>query len=166
MTREHMVGIISDTHDHRRAIAEAVSVFNDAGCSLVVHAGDIVAPFTIRELGKLEGRFLGVFGNNDGEKKGLSEAFASIGTLHEPPYEFLHSGARFVLMHAPDTLELAIERRDVDVIVYGHTHEVDIRPGRPLVINPGECCFWLSGRATVALLDLSTRRTELVDLEL
>jgi hypothetical protein len=165
MIREHMVGIISDTHDHRQAIRRAVSVFNDAGCALVVHAGDIIAPFTVREFEKLEGRFVGVFGNNDGEKKGLAELFARIGSLHEPPWEFVHFGKRFALMHAPVTLDRYLAREDVDVIVYGHIHKVDLRPGKPLVINPGECCSWLTDRFTAALLDLSTMHAEILDLD-
>ena len=165
MKREHMVGVISDTHDHRLAIRKAVSVFNDAGCALVVHAGDIVAPFTVREFGKLAGRFIGVFGNNDGEKTGLSTAFAKIGSLHEPPHEFVYFGKRFVLMHAPDMLDTFLNRGDVDVVVYGHTHALDIRPGKPFVINPGECCSWLTGRSTVVLLDLSSLQTEVIDLD-
>jgi hypothetical protein len=166
MTKEHMVGIMSDTHDHRDGIRRAVSTFNEAGCALVVHAGDIIAPFTVREFGRLEGRFIGVYGNNDGERRGLEEQFARIGSLHRPPHEFVHFGRRFVLMHAPASLDRFLTRDDVDVIVYGHTHAIDMRPGRPLVINPGECCSWLSGRSTVVLLDLSTMQPEVIDLDI
>jgi hypothetical protein len=34
-----------------------------------------------------------------------------------------------------------------DVIIYGHTHEVDIRIGSPLIINPGEAGGWLKGKS-------------------
>ena len=156
---------MSDSHDDRKAIIKAVDLFNHAGCSLVIHAGDYVAPFTIREFGKLEARFIGVFGNNDGEKKGLATQFSKIGSLYEPPHEFDYSGKRFVVMHDPVNLDTFVSRDDIDVIVYGHLHEVDIRPGRPLVINPGESCSWLTGISTVVLLDLLTMETEIVDLK-
>jgi len=29
--------------------------------------------------------------------------------------------------------------RESDVLVVGHTHDAEIRAGRPLVVNPGEC---------------------------
>jgi len=53
---------------------------------------------------------------------------------------------------------------DIDFIVYGHLHKIDIRYGKPLVINPGECCSWLTGRSTVVLLDISDMNAELIDL--
>lgn len=164
MLKDNMVGIISDTHDNRSSITKAVDVFNNAGCSLVIHAGDYIAPFTIREFEKINGDFLGIFGNNDGERKGLSKQFSRIGALYEPPYEFTRYGRRFVVMHEPDYLERYMTHDDVDVIIYGHLHEIDIRPGKPLVINPGECCSWLTDRSTVVLLDLDEMKTELVDL--
>jgi len=164
MAAQNIVGIISDTHDHRESIRKAVARFNKAGCSLVIHAGDYVAPFTIREFEKLTCPLIGVFGNNDGERKGLTAQFARIGSLHEPPYEFERDGFTFAVMHDPEHLDRFLARDDVDVIVYGHLHEIDIRPGKPLVINPGECCSWLTGRSTLVLLDLSTMEPEVVDL--
>ncbi len=164
MLKENIVGIISDSHDHRTNIRKAVSEFNKAGCSLVVHGGDFIAPFTAREFGKLACPLIGVFGNNDGEKNGLTKLYSSIGNLHEPPYEFVHSGKRFAVMHEPDYLDKYLERKDMDVVVYGHLHEIDIRPGKPLVVNPGESCSWLTERSTIVLLDLLTMNTELLDL--
>jgi len=159
-----LVGIISDSHDNRPAIRKAVEEFNRSSCSLVIHAGDFIAPFTIREFEKLNAPFIGVFGNNDGERKGLAAQFSKIGSIHEPPFEFDHSGKRFVVMHDPDYLEESLGRDDVDVIVYGHLHRIDIRDGRPMVINPGESCSWLTGRSTVVKLDLSEMHAVLVDL--
>ncbi len=165
MLKDNIVGIISDTHDNRASIKKAVYVFNNAGCSLVVHAGDYVAPFTIREFERIEGDFQGVFGNNDGEKKGLGKQFSRIGAIYEPPHEFCHDGKRFVVMHEPDYLERCMKNENMDVIIYGHTHEIDVRPGKPLVINPGECCSWLTGRSTVVLLDIHGMSVELIELE-
>ena len=92
MLKENMIGIISDTQDNRSSIRKAVEVFNHAGCSLVVHAGDYIAPFTFKEFVSLEGDFLGVFGNNDGERKGLIKQFSQIGALYQPPHEFAYNG--------------------------------------------------------------------------
>jgi predicted phosphodiesterase len=38
-----MIGILSDTHDNLTRVREAVRLFNDAGCDLVVHARDFIA---------------------------------------------------------------------------------------------------------------------------
>ena len=166
MLHENMVGIISDTHDNRFSINRAVEVFNNAGCSLVIHAGDYIAPFTVREFEKLNAKFIGVFGNNDGEKKGLREKFEKIGKITKPPFEFSYNSKKFVVMHEPYYLEQYLGYDDLDVIVYGHVHKIDIRPGKPMVINPGECCSWLTDRSTVVLLDLLNMNTQLVDLSI
>ncbi len=164
MSETMKIGIISDSHDNRDAIHRAVELFNGTGCSLVIHAGDYVAPFTVREFGRLNCPFVGVYGNNDGERTGLEAQYAKIGAIHKAPHEFEYAGRCFVLMHEPYYLDDSLARDDVDVVIYGHTHKVDIRPGKPLVINPGESCSWLSGQSTVVLLDPETLNTELVDL--
>jgi hypothetical protein len=69
-------------------------------------------------------------------------------------------------MHEPFFLDEYLAHTDVDVIIYGHTHQVDIRPGKPLVINPGECCSWLTGRSTIVLLDLASMDARLIDLRM
>ena len=52
-----------------------------------------------------------------------------------------------------------------DVVVHGHTHKAEIRQeGETLVVNPGEVCRYLSGRATIALLDTDKQRAEIVEL--
>jgi uncharacterized protein len=166
MIKDNIIGIISDTHDHRKAISLAVDAFNQAGCSLVIHAGDFVAPFTSYDFSRLKGKFAGVYGNNDGEKRGLREQFKDIGVIKEPPLELTHHGKKIVVMHEPVHLKKYLTRDDIDVIIYGHIHKVDIRPGKPLVINPGECCSWLTGHSTVVVLDLDTMRSEVIELKL
>jgi len=158
------IGILSDSHDNRDGIRLAVEAFNTAGCGHVLHAGDFIAPFTAREFSKLACPLIGVYGNNDGERKGLAAQFSKFGELHTGPYEFTLAGLRIVLMHEPDNLDSFAARSDVDLVVYGHLHEVDIRPGKPLIINPGECCSWLSGKSTIVMLDPVTLEPELVTL--
>ncbi len=165
MGNTSLIGIISDTHDNRASIRKAVEVFNTHGCSLVIHAGDYVAPFTVREFGKLNCPLIGVFGNNDGEIKGLKEHFSKIGSLFEAPYQFTHCNRKFAVMHEPFYLDKYIVQNDVDVVIYGHTHEIDVRHEEPMVINPGECCSWLTGRSTVVLLDCTTLEEKVIDLE-
>jgi len=58
-----MIGLMSDSHDNLIAINKAISLFNQVDCSLVIHAGDIIAPFAARELRKLKCPVKAVFGN-------------------------------------------------------------------------------------------------------
>lgn len=67
-----ILGILADTHDNLPKIEKAVKLFNKNKVDFVLHAGDFVAPFAISALKGLSCGWQGVFGNNDGEKEGLS----------------------------------------------------------------------------------------------
>lgn len=152
------LGIMSDSHDNIPLIARAVALFNREKVDLVLHAGDFVAPFTNMEFRKLGARLVGVFGNNDGDRPYLLNRFADIGEL-QGDFRELEVGRRsIVVMHEPKFLESLTRASHYDLVVYGHTHKVDIRQGKPLVINPGECGGWLYGASTVVTLDLETMR--------
>ncbi|MCX8044688.1 MAG: metallophosphoesterase [Desulfobacterota bacterium] len=159
------VGIISDTHDNRIQIKRAVELFNRFGVCCVLHAGDLISPFTAHDFKQLACPLEMVFGNNDGERLGLVSAFQGSGTLLPGPRTILVHGKTFVLMHEPGCLDQITQARDIDVVIYGHTHDIDIRPGHPLVINPGEAGRWLRGTSTVVLLDLVTMKPEVVHLD-
>jgi putative phosphoesterase len=135
------------------AIAKAVALFNREGVERALHAGDIISPITAKEFVKLKMPLIAVFGNNDGEKLFLKEKFKGIGEIHERKWEGELGGKKILLIHAPDMLD-ALDRSGVyDIIVYGHTHETVVRKGKSLVVNPGECCGWITGRCTAAILD-------------
>jgi len=158
------IGILSDSHDHLARLAQAVAVFNEEAVGLVLHAGDFVSPTTARELGRLRAPLVGVFGNNDGDRLFLTKAFAGVGTLHAGPHELEVGGRRVVLMHEPRCLEALVESGAYALVVFGHTHDALVREGRTLVVNPGECGGWLSGRATVAVVDAKDLQARLIEL--
>jgi putative phosphoesterase len=105
-----------------------------------------------------------VYGNNDGEKIGLDNAFKELGTLLPGPRIFSYNGKSFFLTHEHVTVDAIRTSQSIDVIVYGHTHEVDIRKGKPLVVNPGEAGGWLKGKATIAVLDTVTMEVDIIEL--
>jgi putative phosphoesterase len=69
-----------------------------------------------------------------------------------------------LMLHEPDEVDALAQSGVYDVIFYGHTHQIDIRKGETLVINPGEACGWTTGRETVGILDLDAMDVEIVDL--
>ncbi len=159
-----MVGIIADTHDNRRAISKAVEVFNQIGVGMVFHAGDLISPFTADDFSRLKCKMTIVFGNNDGERIGLHHTFSKLGTIGKGPKKCEFHGKRFVLMHEPTCIDELSTGKQTDVIIYGHTHETDIRKGDTLIINPGEAGQWVTGRSTIVLLDLITMEAEIEDI--
>lgn len=148
-----IIGIISDTHDNLPQIEKAVKLFNREKVGFVLHAGDFIAPFTIDKLKKLSCEWLGVFGNNDGEKKGLRAK--SEGRIRNPPLRVKLSGSKITVIHDRDTIDL--EKEKADLIIFGHSHKVEFgKKYGKLIINPGECSGWISGKPTVAVVDLET----------
>ena len=164
MGKAHLVGLITDTHDNKHAIEKAVALFQARDVGLVLHGGDYIAPFNARWMAELGVRFIGVFGNNDGEKFGLRAQFEALGPIHRAPYAFEYEGKRILMLHEPDEVDALAASGAYDVIFYGHTHEIDLRTGATLVVNPGEACGWTTSRETVGLLDLTAMAVEIVDL--
>jgi hypothetical protein len=164
MNNPHLIGLITDTHDNKESVEKAVTLFNERDLGLVLHGGDYIAPFNAKWMAGLRMPFMGVFGNNDGERFGLRTQFESLGPIHRAPFSFEHHGKRMLLLHEPDEVDALASSGKFDVILYGHTHKIDLRNGPPLVVNPGEAGGWVTGRCTVGILNLDSMCTEIVDL--
>lgn len=145
---------MSDSHDHMDAIKAAVNVFNSSGVDLVIHAGDLIAPFTVNEFKNLQSPLEAIYGNNDGERRMLHTVFKDLCVLDDFK-ELEVNGRRIAVIHG--TTEALVDAlRDsgkYDVVIRGHTHQMKVIEGKTMVINPGETCGYLSGEKTVILLD-------------
>jgi putative phosphoesterase len=159
-----LVGIISDSHDDMDSIKKAVELFNGRGVSQVLHAGDLISPFTFEVLGDLMCPFAGIFGNNDGDKLLLNEK--SGGRLKNQPFTTTVDGRKAVLVHEPSSVEALAASGLYEIVIYGHTHTPEERMvGDTLVINPGKAARLHKGRSTVALLETEDMRVEVIDLQ-
>jgi hypothetical protein len=144
------IGVISDTHDNLPAIDAAIRRFREAGVETILHGGDFVAPFALKRILQARLPVVGVFGNCDGERAGLAQLLPD---LADGPRRLELGGKKITLVH--NAARLTHEDLEAaDILVSGHTHEpkVERQEGR-LVVNPGECGGWLTGRCTVALVD-------------
>lgn len=158
-----LVGILADTHDNLDTLRRALDDFRRRGVEHILHAGDWVAPFTVRELGASGIPFEGVFGNNDGDRILLSSA--SGGRIHRPGHAAEVGGRRVLLLHEPDNVEELAGSGRFDVIIHGHDHRPAVSSiGSTLVLDPGEACGWVSGRPTAALLETEALDTEILEL--
>ena len=160
-----LIGIFADSHDHLDNIRRAVEVFNEAGCGLVVFAGDLVSSFAVPPLRQLKCRVIACFGDNEGNKPGVTAGMRIIGTIGEPPFGFkTPDGCRILVTHMDRSLR-GIDG-EFDVAIYAHTHKPSVtrdERGR-LFINPGETSGWSFGNPTVALLETSTSEVRIVPL--
>ncbi len=157
------IAVLSDTHDRLPAIEAALAHFAAVGVSAVLHPGDIVAPFAARLLAHGPAPLHVTYGNNDGGRHGLKQVLPQI---QDGPLLLKLEGRRVLLHHALDwCAPEQIER--ADIVVTGHTHQPTIeRHAGRLFVNPGECCGWVTGRATIAVIDPDNLEAELVEIPL
>ncbi len=151
-----LIGIVTDSHDHHTNVLKAVEILKDNNVDVVLHAGDIISPFTANAFKEAApARLIAVYGNNDGEKMHLKSTIIGMGgEIHEYSYKGELAGKSFYMTHVPDSIEEVIKSQAYDVVVYGHTHKQDIRQeGKTLVINPGELTDWITGSSSLVLLD-------------
>jgi len=119
-----IIGILADTHDDMAAIKKAVEIFNAENVSRVIHAGDIVSPFTFEAFRELQCGMCGVFGNNDGDRLLLRQK--SEGAFSPQPLILTLHGRRTVVVHEPDLVDALADSGHFDLVVYGHTHRSDL----------------------------------------
>lgn len=159
-----LIGVISDTHDRLPTIERALDSFRRRGVEAVIHPGDLVAPFAAKCLKTIQDScpLYVLYGNNDGERRGLREV---LGQIQDGPLRLELGGRRVLVHHFIDWCVPAL-RDWAELIITGHTHEVvnQQQDGR-LLLNPGECCGWVGGRCTVALLQTDDLSAEIVELE-
>lgn len=159
------IGIISDTHDHIENIQKAVRIFKEQECRFVLHLGDFVNPMSIRLFKGV--KLIAVFGNNDGDKFRLIDAFAQIkGEIRGDFYEFEQDELKIAMYHGTDLSikDALIECGRYDILLYGHTHQLEKKMvGSTLALNPGTA-HGFGKQATIAVLDTNTKQVEIINL--
>ena len=161
------IGLMSDTHDRIDAVERAIDFFNRTGVEHVLHAGDLVSPFVAPKFAKLRAKLYYIWGNNEGDREFVRVKFGELGVKPLGNFAALElDGRRIALVHGTHEgiVEALSKSGSFDVVVRGHTHRAEIREEKTLLVNPGEVCGYMSGRQTVALLDLAELRAEILGL--
>lgn len=155
------IGILSDTHDNIPKIKKALAAFTARKCEAIIHAGDIVSPFAAKALRATKLPIYAVYGNNDGERKGLADLLPGI---CDGPRTIELDGKKIVIAHSTVQVPDAV-KAGADLVVVGHTHVAGIERAKPLVLNPGECGGWLYGKHSIAVLDTARLAIEEIVLD-
>lgn len=130
------IGLVSDTHRSSRNSRPLPAALLDGleGCDLILHAGDVNAPWVLNALARIA-PVRAVVGNNDEPQLGQSlplECFfrvgdTTLGLMHG------HHPRMTARQHTLDRM-----RGIVDVAVYGHSHVPEIAEyDGLLMVNPG-----------------------------
>jgi len=157
------IGVISDTHDRLPTFRRAIELFKRLKVDAVFHAGDYIAPFAAQLIAPdvLPMPLHCIYGNNDGEKSGLKSVLPN---LVDGPLTVKLDDKTIVMHHFIDWLKPE-DIAPADIVITGHTHQVvnEEKDGK-LFLNPGECCGWVYDRCTVALLDTTQMKADIVEV--
>lgn len=158
------IGIMADTHDNQEAVEEAVDFFNSGKIEQVLHAGDLVSPFTATKFEDLEGTLHFVWGNNEGARHHIRLNMQDIGANIYGDFASLEfDGCKIAMLHGENEkiVEALAESDSYDVVVRGHTHNPGMESGGK-VVNPGPASGYLSNSRTVAVLDTEDSKVEII----
>jgi len=166
-----MLGVISDTHDDLNSIRAALEVFSKEKVESIIHLGDLISPFALRELAKWQGRIDLLWGNNEGEAL-VAKLGIELGLkVHTSPVELSLFDREILAFHGFGSLSLTekvarvlADCGEYDVVLFGHTHSPVVEKRGSLLVNPGEASGKLTGRKTAALVDLENLEAEIVEL--
>ncbi len=161
------IAIMSDSHDNIWKLEKALPHL--LGAEVVLHCGDLIAPFMLIRLIKGSGGkpVHVVWGNNDGDKVLLGEVAASAENihLHGEFAELEIDGLKIAMNHYPKIARSLAYSGRYDLVCYGHDHTAhEEMVGHTLLLNPGEL-MGMKGRSTLAILETDTRAVTWVDIE-
>jgi putative phosphoesterase len=159
------IAVMSDSHDHLIPLRAALKRAKEAGAEVVIHCGDLVAPFVIGELKQFDGPVHVVFGNNDGDILLLSrQAAGSSVELHGTTMELELAGRKLLATHEPPIAEAHAATDEYDAVFYGHVHQAgEKRIGDTLLLGAGELMGYKE-QPSFAIYDTETNTAERVSL--
>jgi len=161
------IAIISDTHDHLDNLRRVLLEVRDTNA--LIHCGDLVAPFVIKELGDHYKKPIHiVWGNNEGDHPIVEERVKSYPTVehHGDEARLEFDGKKIAVTHYPGRAEELASLEEYDLVFYGHTHRVEThRVGKTTVVNPGDVMGKDDSKAHYAIYDTETNKVELKALD-
>ena len=160
-------GVMSDPHDHIWNVRKALGFIQERGAEAIIHCGDFIAPFMLKELNQANIPVHGVFGNNDGDQYLLTKLsmteFSHI-TLYGLMGELKLADFRVAFTHYRPVAEGLAASGQFDLVCFGHSHEAfHDKAGKTDLLNPGEV-MGKDGFPGFYLVDTSTRKYEQISL--
>jgi putative phosphoesterase len=136
------VAIMSDSHDNIWNLRRAVEIVRDRQAGLLIHCGDFIAPFMLKELDQAGIPVHGVFGNNDGDQYTLTKmSFSMLNniTLHGLCGQVDAEGFQIGFTHYAEMGQGLVAAGNCQLVCFGHSHVHEVRQeGRVTLVNPGE----------------------------
>jgi len=162
-----LVAVMSDSHDNIWNLRKAVKIIQNHQAGLIIHCGDFIAPFMLKELDQAGIPVHGVFGNNDGDQFTLTKM--SLGTLDHITLHGLSGqvdveGFNIGFTHYRAMGEGLATAGNSRLVCFGHSHEHEIRQaGHVTLLNPGEI-MGKQGSPGFCFVDTDSAEIERVEL--
>lgn len=163
-SEDHVIAVMSDSHDDVASVDAAVRVLEHAGARRVIHCGDIVSPVVVERLAGF--RVEWILGNCDADPDRLAAAVRAIrGHAFHGWRGVLGLGDLTVgATHGHRPAEFAeLRRAGCHWIVHGHSHQVrDDTIDGVRFLNPG--ALHRARPRTVMLVEARLRRVRWVEV--
>jgi putative phosphoesterase len=159
------IAIISDSHDNWEVLEKAVNIANENNCEVLLFAGDLIAPPGISVLEKFNGKIKYVWGNNEGERLGITRKMDNSNKIElcGNIYEGQIDNIKIFMNHYPRISELAAKSKEFDLCIHGHTHIYgEENVGNTLLLNPGEI-QGIKGKPSFVIFNTETKSTEKIE---
>jgi len=138
-----LIAVMSDSHDNIWNLRKALVVLKKEKAGMIIHCGDFVAPFMLKELDMAGIPVHAVFGNNDGDQYSLTRL-----ALTELSHITLHAvigqvktekDQTIAFTHQEAVAECLAAGGDFKLVCFGHSHIYGFKKvGQNILLNPGE----------------------------
>ena len=161
------IAVMSDSHDNIWNLKKALDIIQKSETSMIIHCGDFVAPFMLKELNDPGIPVHGVFGNNDGDQyllTTLSLTTLSNITLHSLVGQIEIGGIDIAFTHQPVVGEALASTGKYNLVCFGHSHEYQLNKiAAATILNPGEI-MGKDGSPGFCFIDTNTLEIKRVEL--
>lgn len=161
--------VISDSHDRKIALGQALKKGKTLGCEAIIFCGDTSSPETFSLLiadGRPVYAVLGNIEHQSEETKRLAQENAAI---HFDPnvLTFQIENRSIAVTHYPTAAENLAKKNSYDAVFHGHTHRPHIEyRGRTLIGNPGEISGHITGKRSIGIYDTQANSFEILPLKI
>ena len=137
-----IVAVMSDSHDNIWNLRKALTIIKKEGAGMIIHCGDFVAPFMLKELDEADIPVHAVFGNNDGDQYLLTKlsltTLTNI-TLYGIVGQVDIDGFNIGFTHHGIVGEGLASGGNYKMVCFGHSHKYLLKHiGQTILLNPGE----------------------------
>jgi putative phosphoesterase len=162
-----LVAVMSDSHDNIWNLRKAVEIIKVSQAGLIIHCGDFIAPFMLKELDTAAIPVQGVFGNNDGDQHMLTKMSLTIlknVSLQGLVGQINVEGFSIGFTHYARMGEGLVSAGACQLVCFGHSHEHEIRRIENVtLLNPGEV-MGKDGFPGFCFVDTDSGKIERVEL--